>query len=286
MNKILIIDSHAIAHSVKYSLIHLTYDEQSVGVILGFLRKIYSLATKFDTHKIVFTWDSKRRRRKTIYPNYKSKRTENKSAEMQAIDKLVYPQIDDLRFSIIPGLGFKNSFIQSGLEADDIIAVITEIPTTEEKIIISGDHDLYQLLDDSTYMYGVKKDAKLYGAKDFRKEWGIEPDEWGMVKQIAGCNTDNVEGIFKVGEKTAIKFLKGNLKPATKAYQNITKGKDIIERNKVLVKLPFPTTKPVELNWQEDFKIVNFLKITAKYGLYSMENEKVIDNWTTRFEMR
>ena len=285
-NPILIIDSHAIAHSVKFGLVHLTHDEQSVGVILGFLRKIYSLAKKFDTNKIVFTWDSKRRRRKKIYPEYKMKRVENKSAEMQAIDELLYPQINDLRLSIIPTLGFKNNFIQSGLEADDVIAVITQIPTTADKIIISGDHDLYQLLNDSTYMYSVKKGAKLYGAKNFREEWGIEPEEWGMVKQIAGCSSDNVKGIAGVGEKTAIKFLKRKLKVTTKTYKKIADGKEIIERNKILVKLPFPTTKPIELDWNEDFKIANFLKITAKYGLYSMESEAVIDKWSNKFNMR
>ena len=61
LNPILIIDSHAIAHTVKYGLVHLTHNEQSVGIILGFLRKIYSLANRFETNKIVFTWDSKRR---------------------------------------------------------------------------------------------------------------------------------------------------------------------------------------------------------------------------------
>jgi DNA polymerase I len=286
LNPILIIDSHAIAHTVKYGLVHLTHNEQSVGIILGFLRKIYSLANRFETNKIVFTWDSKRRKRAKIYPAYKQSRVDNKSEEMKALDLLVYPQIDDLRFSVIPELGFKNSFMQSGLEADDLIAVIARMPTDEDKIIISGDHDLYQLLSPTVHLFSAAKKAKVYTAKHFVKEWGVEPNEWGMVKQIAGCTTDNVEGISRVGEKTAIKYLIGDLKHTTKAYQAIKDGEDIIKRNEVLVKLPFPSTKEVTLNWDEKFTILNFLRVTEKYGLNSMQTEKNIDNWSTLFNMR
>lgn len=283
---ILIFDSHAIAHSVKFKLIHLAYEEQSVGVLLGFLRKIQSLAKIFETNKIVFTWDSRRRARSKIYPEYKLSRTTNKSAEMIAIDKLLYPQINDLRFSIIPELGFNNSFFQSGLEADDLIAVITSIPTDEDKVIISSDHDLYQLLNNKTHMFSIMKKAKLYSIEDFKNDWDIEPTQWAEVKQIAGCGTDNVAGISGVGEKTAVKYLKGNLKPTTKAYKNIENGKEIIARNEILVKLPFPTTKPLALDWNENFKLIDYLRIAKKFGLNSMLNEKAIDTWTQLFNVQ
>jgi len=280
---ILIIDSHAIIHSVKYGMIHLSFNEQSVGVVLGFLRKVYSLSKKFDTNKFVFTWDSKRRARQKLYPEYKLNHSV-KAPELVELDKLVYPQIDDLRLYAIPKMGFKNTFIQSGLEADDLIAVVSQIPTKEHKIIVSGDGDLYQLLTPDVSMYKVKVN-KLYTLKDFQNDYNIEPNQWADVKKIAGCTSDHVKGVKGVGEKTAIKYLKGKLNPTSKTYQNILNSKDIIQRNDILVRLPFPTTKTLTLNWNENFRIVDFLKVTEKFGLASLQTSAVLERWEKIFTM-
>ena len=281
---ILIIDSHAIIHSVKYGMIHLSFNEQSVGVVLGFLRKVYSLSKKFDTNKFVFTWDSKRRARQKLYPEYKLNHSV-KAPELVELDKLVYPQIDDLRLYAIPKMGFKNTFIQSGLEADDLIAVVSQIPTKEHKIIVSGDGDLYQLLTPDISMYKVKVN-KLYTLKDFQNDYNIEPNQWADVKKIAGCTSDHVKGVKGVGEKTAIKYLKGTLNPTSKTYQEILKSKDIIKRNDILVRLPFPTTKTLTLNWNENFRIVDFLKVTEKFGLASLQTSAVLERWEKIFTMK
>jgi len=86
-------------------------------------------------------------------------------------------------------------------------------------------------------------------AESFGREWGIDPTMWADVKAIAGCSTDNVQGVKGVGEKTAVKFLTGGLGPDTKAFDRITSidGNDVWERNLHLTRLPFKGTKRFKL---------------------------------------
>ena len=58
--------------------------------------------------------------------------------------------MESKRINIIPKMGFKNSFIRTGQEADDIIAQLTiDYPGMT---IVSNDKDLYQLLDNCITM--------------------------------------------------------------------------------------------------------------------------------------
>ena len=184
---------------------------------------------------------------------------------------------------VLPKLGFKNNFIQTGMEADDLIAAITQNYDVE-LVIISADQDLYQLLTPTVSMYS-SKGKKLTTDKSFTKEYGIKPDKWARVKQIAGCSTDNVKGIEKVGEKTAIKYIKDELGKKTKAYNNIVQGDAIIERNEALVKLPFKGTKIPKIRLPGPLYLANFVEITDEYGFRSMQQVGQLNQWITQFEM-
>jgi len=105
-------------------------------------------------------------------------------------------------------------------------------------------------------------------------EYGIAPSQWADVKAIAGCSSDGVEGVRGVGEKTAAKFLRGNLKPASKAHQAIVAGNNVWRRNLPLVRLPFPGVgkfdleSDSELDWNPTF---------YKLGMSSLEQREVAE---------
>jgi len=241
-----------------------------------------SLSKTFDTNKFIFAWDSKRSFRKDIYPEYKTRKS--RPPDEIVFEKFAFKQFIELRTQTIPEFGFKNSFIQTGLEADDIIAAITK-NYDQEFVIISGDGDLYQLLDVHVDMYSPKK-KKIYTLKHFKDEYQITPEQWITVKQVAGCRSDTVAGINGVGEKRAIQYIKGTLKEKTKGYQNIIAGQDIINRNEALVKLPFEGTKVPQLVNSETFYLARFFEITDKYGFRSMQQINQMEEWERQFEMR
>ena len=73
------------------------------------------------------------------------------------------------------------------------------------------------------------------------EKYRIKPFEWHKVKAIAGCSSDNVKGVAGVGEITAIKYLKGELKKESKAHQNIINkleiGNEVITNGGLLGKI-------------------------------------------------
>ncbi len=284
-NPILIIDSHAICHAAKHTMKDLSYEEKAVGVIFGFMTQLLRLSEEFGTNKFIFAWDSAKRFRQNINPEYKNKPQQPLDEEAIELHKIAKPQFAELRRKVIPQFGFKNSFIQTGLEADDIIAKITQT-YNDNFIIISADADLYQLLSPTTSMYSPKS-KKLTTLKSFTKVYKIMPVQWVKVKQIAGCTSDNVTGIERVGEITAIKYLKNELNKNTKTYQKIVteRGQKLINDNKSLVMLPFAHTKTVKLNWDEQFYMGKFIDMTDKYGFRSMQQVTMMDKWIHCFDM-
>lgn len=99
-----------------------------------------------------------------------------------------------------------------------------------------------------------------------------------MVKAIAGCKTDEVPGVERVGEVTAIKFIKGELKDSTKAYLNIINSYPIIERNTRLVVLPFLGTPTFKIRVNEYRELRNFVKMCEEFAFKSLMNGKTFDD--------
>ena len=201
---------------------------------------------------MVFCFDTKPYKRSEIYADYKRKG--NPKSEEELDDLLeCFRQVGLLRNEILRDLGYANVFWSVGYEADDIIASIERealVPLTPEipkLIAVSTDKDLYQLLGWKLDIWNPATN-KIYDTKSMVSEWKIAPDYWSKVKAIAGCKTDNITGIKGVKEKTAIKYILGDLKKSSQAFQRISVGPEIIERNLKLTTLPFLGTPRFEIN--------------------------------------
>ena len=95
------------------------------------------------------------------------------------------------------------------IEADDIIGTLAK-KYDIETCIFSSDHDLFQLIDDSTSVYCMKKgmsDIQRLDEKALYEEYGLKPKQIIDFKGLAGDNSDNIKGVEGVGEKTAVKLL-------------------------------------------------------------------------------
>lgn len=282
---LIIFDSNQLCYSAFYTLSDLTNKEDATGIIFGFLKQVYSVTNLFHNKKpiLIFAWDSKVSYRRNFYKNYKRKRREKKyQKEYTGPSDIHYEQFDIIRKEILPQIGFRNVFIQPGFEADDIIANICNNYQGEQKIIVSSDEDLYQLLDIQTSMYKIKA-KKLYTDSDWFSEHGegnVTTKDWAKVKALAGCSTDEVVGIKGVGAKTAVKYLAGNLKETTKAYKAIEqkRSKLLYERNLPLVTIPYPWEKMDKLKVRKNkLDFDNFHSICTEYNFKSIIAE--ISQW-------
>jgi len=191
--------------------------------------------SQFETKDICFCFDSASSLRKEIYPEYKSNRKASKESPELTSEQLeelklfqaFRKQVSRLRKGYLPAIGFRNIFRAEGYEADDIIASLCETTPSEKKVIIvSADHDLYQLLSGSVSIWQPRK-GKLYTLQSFKNEFGILPNKWALVKAIAGCSSDTIPGVPRVGEKTAIRYLNKDLKEDSKAWRSIEEHKEL-----------------------------------------------------------
>jgi len=271
MSKI-IVDCNNVAHIVNHSMGHLSNDELTTGVIFGFIKQIYTLANKMKTNEFIFCWDSRKSLRKNIYPEYKANRHKESTPEFETIKQNLFDQISNLRQSVIPELGFKNNFIKTGYEADDLIAYIALMNPKEEFTIVSTDQDLYQVLSKNVRIYNIVKKS-FFTMNDFKEKFELDPVMFREIKAISGCNSDFIKGIKGVGEATAAKYIK-NERISVGLLDKIHEGVSVIERNRKLTYLPFINGKgsipDFGISLKKDaIKLSNFKKLFLQLSFNS-----------------
>lgn len=283
---LLIIDSPALCHRAKFAMqkVELSFEEMKTEIIFNFLNQIMSLAKRFETNHFAFCWDSRKSFRRGLYPDYKYKRREEKTQEEKDFNNLAYEQFHRLRREVLPALGFKNNFIQTGLEADDIIASIVFSKHKPKPIIISRDNDLYQLL-----LYCDMFDfqtLKMMTDDSFTEKYKCLSSLWNLTKAIGGCSSDNVTGVKGVGEKTAIKYILNELPKHHKTFKAIEskQGQMIIERNKALVYLPFEGTKNFKAK-KDKLYSKDFYNTFDNLGFKSVLTQENFNEWEKRFDL-
>lgn len=274
----LILDCHYICHRAFHTAKNLSWKGISTGVVFGFLKSITSLKDEFQTDRVVFCFEHPHLFRRDVYPEYKRRRNtkERTEEEKKSYESLVI-QISELRRRYLPKIGFKNVFSFRGMESDDIMAAVAmNLPKGDSAIIITADHDLYQCLGPNVEMFPPQS-FKVLTEDWFIGHYGIRPSQWAVVKAIAGCPSDEVKGVPGVGEKTALKFVKGELVKTSKAYQAIVsaEGRAIVRRNRALVQLPFKGCPVPDL--QEDrISRKQWQEVCADLGMKSIASHPPI----------
>jgi 5'-3' exonuclease len=281
----MLLDCNMICHMAKHTTGDLTYSELKTGVIFGFLWQLLSLAKVLQSREFCFIWDSPESLRTNLFPDYKKNRIQKeKTDEERERDAIAFSQFSTIRKDILPAIGFKNIYSQRGYEGDDIIASIVQ-HDLGPFIIVSSDNDLYQLLREEVSMYSLKTKS-FFGVVDFRKEYSIKPHRWARVKAIMGCKTDGVPGVPGIGVSNAVKFVDGVLPPASKAYHSIKSNKEIIERNQVLVTLPFPGVDTFFIQEDDNLSLEGFMYVCQKYGFHSFLKSEGLDQWIRIFGLK
>lgn len=269
-----ILDCNYLAYRAWFTTGGLSHGDIHTGVLYGFLRQLVQLQDRFLPQCFIFCFDVGVPIRKEIYPQYKSQRHQNMSEEELEGYKLLRQQIKDLRKVHLPALGYSNIFCQKGYEADDCIARIVQSNTRKglRHIIVSADHDLYQLLGPLASLYNPTK-KELITEKTFSEEYGVSPTQWVDVKSIAGCSSDSIRGVQGVGEKTAAKFIAGKLKGDSKSFQKIVSGNAIWKGNIPLVQLPYQGIRDFKVNKDEAVRAVDWEIMMEKLGMKTLKNK-------------
>jgi len=220
MEKLVLIDGNSLINRAFYAMPLLsTKDGTFTNAVYGFLNMFFKvLSDEAPTHAAV-AFDLKAPTfRHKMYSEYKGTR--------KPMPEELRPQVPLLK-ELLNLMGIK-TFEKEGSEADDIIGTIAK-HTKIKTIIITGDKDSFQLVDNETEVHFTKRgitETEIYNASNFAEKTSLSPMQIIDLKALMGDSSDNIPGVPGVGEKTAkdllIKY--GNLDGV---YDNIDqlKGK-------------------------------------------------------------
>lgn len=189
------------------------------GLLLGFANLIMNLHKEGTSDYIVFALEGRgKNKRKEIYPEYKSTRIETPQDLLMQLP---------IAIEWIERMGLLNLSID-GYEADDAIASLSNIAAKNnlQVRIISHDKDLYQLINENTYLYNpiTRKDIK---EKECLEKYGVYPSQFIDYQSLVGDNSDNIPGIKGIGAKTAQKLI-AEFKSLDNIYANLDKLLEIV----------------------------------------------------------
>jgi DNA polymerase-1 len=204
---LLIIDGHSLAFRAFYALpvdSFVNREGQHTNAIHGFIAMLINLLTQQRPTHIAVAFDISRYSFRTReYPEYKGTRGETPSEFVGQI-----PLLEEALHAMNITTVTKEDY-----EADDILATLSSRGAAEgyRVLIVSGDRDTIQLVnDDVTLLYpnvrGVSE-LKVYDTAAVRERYGIEPHQYPEIAALVGETSDNLIGIDKVGEKTAVKWV-------------------------------------------------------------------------------
>ena len=192
---------------------HTATNGMDVGAVVNLLFRLKSLKDQFDPDYIVFASDLSRTKtfRRQLYPMYKAQRapvqsnvTDQMALASRILALLGFPIINDMYY-----------------EGDDILGMISRLAEDHDMncVIISGDHDMYQLITDYTWIYDVNQNC-IMDANNMHQFTGLYPEQWVDYKILLGDNSDNVPGVPNVGKKTAA-YLMREYKSLSNIYNNL-----------------------------------------------------------------
>jgi DNA polymerase-1 len=204
--KLIIIDGNALIHRSFHALPPTlrTKDGRLVNAVYGFTSFLLKALNEFRPEYVVLTLDKKGPTfRHEAYAAYKATR-------VKAPDEL-YEQIPLVK-KVAAAFGIP-ILERDGYEADDLIGTICAQTQNEkklERVIITGDLDTLQLVDDETKVYTMSRglsDSLLYGPAEVRTRYQLEPGQMIDYKALRGDPSDNIPGVKGIGEKTAGELL-------------------------------------------------------------------------------
>ncbi len=201
MEKLILIDGNSLINRAFYAMPLLsTKDGTPVNAVYGFMNMFFKLLDDFKPTHVACAFDLKAPTfRHKLYPEYKGTR--------RPMPEELRPQIPLLK-DLLGTMGVA-VLSKEGSEADDIIGTLAKSADVDT-VIVTGDKDSFQLVDEHTSVLFTKRgitETELYTAENFTEKTSLSPNQIIELKALMGDSSDNIPGVPGVGEKTAISLL-------------------------------------------------------------------------------
>ena len=254
---VMLIDGSSLIYRAFFALPNLSNnDGVMTNGVYGFLTMYRNAFDKYKPDYVLVAFDrSSKTFRNEEYADYKATRDKTPN-------ELSY-QFGILK-DVLDSMGVKYTDLD-GFEADDIVGTYAKMAkeTGDKAVLITGDRDYLQLVDDDILVYLTKKgvsDTEEYTVEKIEEEYGITPKQLIDVKGLMGDKSDNIPGVDGIGEKRALNFIQkyGSIEnlydnldeiSGKKTKENLENSEDIAYMSKKIGTIV--THAPVEFEYDE-----------------------------------
>ncbi len=207
MEKLVLIDGNSLINRAFYAMPLLTTKNgEYTNAVYGFMNMFFKMLDSEKPTAIAVAFDLKA-------PTFRHKMFAEYKGTRKPMPEELRPQITLLKDLLkLMGVAVVE---KEGWEADDIIGTIAK-KTDIKTIIITGDRDSFQLVDEQTEVHFTKRgitDVEILDYITFKEKTGITPEQVIELKALMGDTSDNIPGVKGVGEKTALSLVQtyGNI---------------------------------------------------------------------------
>lgn len=225
MKTALLIDGNGLIHRAYHALPPFkTKEGVQTNAVYGFATMLYKTIKDFHPSHMAVFFDTKA-------PTFRKKMFEQYQAQRPEVDEQLKGQ-----FSLVKEFlrqAHISYFEKDGYEADDLIGTAAQKLKNKNfrVLILSGDKDMVQLVDEKTYFIALKKglsSVKIYDQEEAEKEFKVRPQKMVDLKSLMGDPSDNYKGVTGVGPKTA-----ANLINKYGSIENIYQKIDQVKNKKI-----------------------------------------------------
>jgi DNA polymerase-1 len=204
VEKLLLIDAMNLVFRAYFAFVNRplrTTDGFNTGAIFGFVKMVRKALEDVEPTHVAVAFEGGPTFRNELYPEYKA----NRAAAPDELKAQVEPVKE-----IAEAMGISVLEV-TGAEADDVIATLArKAEGFDEVVILTGDKDLMQLVDDRVHILAPKSgvtDVEELDSEHVMQKTGVRPEQIRDLLALAGDSSDNVPGVSGIGNKTAAKLL-------------------------------------------------------------------------------
>lgn len=201
METLILIDANSLINRAFYALPPLNdYAGRPTQAVFGFTVMLVKLIETYSPKYLAAAFD-------LAQPTFRHEKFDAYKATRKGMPDELASQVPVLK-NLLDVMGIKR-FEIPGYEADDIIGTLAK-KFDVKTYIITGDKDSLQLVDETTSVLLTKRgisEMELIDASNIKSKFSLTPHGIIEYKALAGDKSDNIPGIFGIGEKTAIELI-------------------------------------------------------------------------------
>jgi DNA polymerase-1 len=256
---LLLVDGHSLAYRAFYAFAYSregglrTSTGIPTSVCFGFLKALLDVLDRYKPSHVAVAFDTRQ-------PTFRHEADETYKAGRPETPPEFITDIENLQ-ELLTALNIP-LLMAPGFEADDVLGTLAiQAQSTLPVKILSGDQDLFQLIDKEEKIHVLHLNSKdritEFGTEQVKEKLGIWP--WQVVdyKALCGDSSDNIPGVKGIGQKRAVELL-SQFKSLEDIYQQLSsikgamhkrlqEGQEAAQHSQFMARIQLDV--PIPLDW-------------------------------------